>query len=215
MKYYKEALSSHQMRLMKQLGPFLSAQGFYLAGGTAIALMLGHRKSVDLDWFSPMSIRKPASWSIKIKNIGMIPSDINVDEGTFYATINKVRISIIEYPYRIISPTIEWKDAGCTLASLDDLTCMKLSAIASRGSKKDFIDIYALKRKYSTLQQMMNMYKKKFQEADLFPVLRGLSYFDDADKERMPRMLWNVTWKTIKKEIQKELDKYLKGMAHG
>jgi hypothetical protein len=210
MKYYKETLSSPQFKLLKRLGPLLSENGFYLAGGTAIALMLGHRKSIDLDWFSPVKLRKPALWADKIKASGMIPLAVNVDEGTFYATIGGVRISIIEYPYAMISPSVESKAAGCTLASLDDLACMKLSAIASRGSKKDFIDIYALAKKHSSLQQMMSMYKKKFPEADLFPVLRGLSYFDDADKERMPRMLWKLSWKKVKEEILSELKKLLK-----
>ncbi|MFH0991726.1 MAG: nucleotidyl transferase AbiEii/AbiGii toxin family protein [bacterium] len=214
MKYFQETLSSPQFKLLKRLGPFLSGHGFYLAGGTAIALMLGHRKSVDLDWFSPVSIRDPASWTNKIKSAGMIPLAVNIDEGTFYATIGGVRISIIEYPYTIISPLVEWKSVGCSLASLDDLACMKLSAIASRGSKKDFIDVYALEKKHCSLQHMMSMYNKKFPEADLFPVFRGLSYFDDADNVRMPRMVWKVTWKTIKEEIQKELNKLIRKIEH-
>jgi len=214
MKFYQETLSSSQFKLLKRLGPLLSGHGFYLAGGTAIALMLGHRKSVDLDWFSPVRLRKPASWADKIKAAGMIPSAVNVEEGTFYATIIGVRISILEFPYAMIGPLVEWKTAGCTLASLDDLACMKLLAIASRGSPKDFIDIYALGKKHRPLEQMMALYKKKFPEADLFPVLRGLNYFDDADKERMPRMLWKVSWSEIKKEIVKNLKTYLKEIEH-
>lgn len=214
MKYYQETLTSPQFKLLKRLGQFLSGHGLYLAGGTAIALRLGHRKSVDLDWFSPVSIDEPASWAYKIKSAGMTPLSVNIDKGTFYATIGGVRISIIEYKYPMISPLVEWKAVGCALASLDDLACMKLSAIASRGSIKDFIDIYALGKKHIMLEQMMGMYKKKFPEADLFPVIRGLSYFDDADKERMPRMLWKVSWKTIKKEIQKELNNLLGKIEH-
>jgi len=214
MKYYQEILSSSQFKLLKRLGPFLSGHGFYLAGGTAIALMIGHRKSLDLDWFSPVTIRDPASWSDKIKAAGMTLSAVNIDEGTFYATIGGVRISILEFPYAMIDPVVEWKTIGCTLASLDDLACMKLSAIASRGSKKDFIDIYALGKRHRRLQQIITLYKKKFPEADLFPVIRGLNYFDDADKERMPRMLWEISWDAVKAGIVKGLKKYLKEIEY-
>jgi len=90
---------------------------------------------------------------------------------------------------------------GCTLASLDDLACMKLSAVAQRGSKKDFIDIYALLKKHRSLKQLLRLYQKKFNGADIAPVLYGLNYFDDAEKQRMPRMVWSVTWEEIKKTI--------------
>ena len=214
MKFYKEVLSSSQSRLLTRLAPFLSDRGFYLAGGTAIALMIGHRKSVDLDWFSPTRIGDPALWADKIKAVGLNPMAVNVDKGTFYATIGRVPISILEFPYAMVNRFVQWKTVGCNLASLDDLACMKLSAIASRGSKKDFIDIHALMQKHKTLRQMLSLYKKKFPEADLFPVLRGLSYFDDADKERMPRMLWKLSWDAIKKEVMKELGAYLKNIEH-
>jgi hypothetical protein len=78
---------------------------------------------------------------------------------------------------------------------------MKLSAIAQRGARKDFCDIYALGKKAFSLSQMLNFYQKKFSIRDIGSVLYGLVYFDDAESERMPRMLWDVKWREIRNTI--------------
>jgi len=88
------------------------------------------------------------------------------------------------------------------LATLEDLACMKLSTLTQRGSKKDFVDIYALGLRYFSLRDMFRLYQKKFSIEDMGHVLYGLSYFDDADKERLPKMFWDTDWRTIKKTIQ-------------
>lgn len=79
---------------------------------------------------------------------------------------------------------------------------MKLLAVSQRGAKKDFVDLYALGQSSCSLRQMLRWYKKKFAVEDIAHVLRSLVYFDDADKERMPKMLWDVSWRTVKKTIQ-------------
>jgi len=79
---------------------------------------------------------------------------------------------------------------------------MKLSAIAQRGHKKDFVDLYALGTKSFSLKQMLNFYQKKFSLKDIGHVLFALSYFDDAEKERLPMMLWKTQWNPMKKAIQ-------------
>jgi len=92
-----------------------------------------------------------------------------------------------------------------SLASLPDLACMKLSAIVQRGSKKDFIDIFALEEKKFPLKKMLSYYQKKFGLKDIGNILYALSYFDDADKERMPNMLWKTDWNTIKRTVKDRL----------
>jgi hypothetical protein len=101
----------------------------------------------------------------------------------------------------MIKSVQHWKDMDCDLAALEDLACMKLSAIAQRGARKDFCDLYALGTMSFSLQQMLRFYQKKFGIRDIGSVLYGLVYFDDAENERMPRMLWNVNWRDIKKTI--------------
>ena len=207
MKFHKEILSPSQLKLLERLGPFLSEQGFYLSGGTAIALMLGHRKSVDLDWFTPVTMGDVQAWVGKIKGLHINVTAASVATGTLHARANGVRISLLEYPYVMLRPVAKLKSPGCFIASLDDLACMKLSAIAQRGSKKDFIDVYGLMKKHKSLKQMFRLYQKKFAGNDIAPVLYGLAYFDDADKERMPQMLWKVKWPEIKQEILTALRK--------
>ena len=88
------------------------------------------------------------------------------------------------------------------MASMEDIACMKLSAVAQRGSKKDFIDIYALGLRHFSLKEMLQLYQKKYAVRDIAHVLYGLTYFDDAERERMPKMFWSINWKTVKKTIQ-------------
>jgi predicted nucleotidyltransferase component of viral defense system len=91
---------------------------------------------------------------------------------------------------------------NCSLASLEDLACMKLSAISQRGARKDFCDIFALGVKQFELKEMLEFYRRKFKIQDVGHVLYGLTYFDDAENERMPRMLWDVKWREIKETIK-------------
>jgi hypothetical protein len=79
---------------------------------------------------------------------------------------------------------------------------MKLAAIAQRGAKKDFIDIYALGKYGFTLRQMFVLYRKKFAIDNIAHLTRSLNYFDDASKERMPKMIWDTNWRSVKKTIQ-------------
>lgn len=175
---------------------------FYLGGGTAIAFYIGHRHSVDLDWFTGEGITDALILAQNIRDEGMPFITGEVERGTLHGTISGIRVSFLEYRYPLLKPNISWPKFGCLIASLDDLACMKLSAIAQRGSKKDFVDIYALGLKYLSLREMLRLYQQKYSVEDIAHILYGLSYFDDADKERMPKMFWNIDWRTIKKTIQ-------------
>jgi hypothetical protein len=122
--------------------------------------------------------------------------------GTLHGSISGVRLTFLEFQYPLLKPPVQWKEMDCWLASPEDLACMKLSAIAQRGARKDFCDIYALGTKKFTLKEMLDLYCQKFSLEDISPVLYGLAYFDDAESERMPKMLWDVKWADIKKSIQ-------------
>ena len=79
---------------------------------------------------------------------------------------------------------------------------MKLSAIAQRGPRKDFVDLYALVSRHRPLAEMLELYRRKFSIGDIAHVLYSLSYFDDADREPMPNLLWDIDWDSAKQEIQ-------------
>jgi hypothetical protein len=195
-------LNPLQKKILQQLGPILMRQHYYLGGGTTIAIYLGHRHSVDLDWFTEEGITDPMRLAQNIRDKGISFVTGQIERGTLHGTISGVRISFLEYKYPLLKPLIIWQKAACQLATLEDLACMKLSALTQRGSKKDFVDIYALGLRYFSLRDMLRLYQKKFSVEDMGHVLYGLSYFDDADKERLPKMFWDTDWRTIKKTIQ-------------
>jgi hypothetical protein len=209
MKFHTEALKAKQIKVLRQIGPLQQERGYYLAGGTALAIYFGHRFSVDLDWFIPTSMGDALILAESLR-AGLKFVTEQTAPGTLHGTVAGVRVTFLEFRYPLLAPLAKWKDMGCSLAALDDLACMKLSALAQRGQRKDFCDIYALGTEHRPLKDMLGLYRRKFNVQDISPVLYGLSYFEDADSERMPRMLWKVGWRTIKSTIQdwvKELGK--------
>lgn len=202
MNFYSEVLGTVQKRALRQLAPAMAQWHFYLGGGTAIALYLGHRRSLDLDWFSASQISDPMGLAQEIRDQGIAFCTGQIDRGTLHGTVSMVRVSFLEYRYSLLEPTVIWNEYDCPLAALDDLACMKLLAVAQRGSKKDFVDIYAMCLKHKSLAEMLRLYQRKYSTEDIAHLLYGLAYFDDANKERMPTMLWAVDWRTIRNAIQ-------------
>jgi len=201
MKWHLEVLRPAQQRLLGEAGMMLDRAGFYLAGGTAVALHIGHRRSIDLDWFSGESLGDVMRMAKALsEDIGFHTSE--VAPGTLHGTASGVRLSFMEYRYPLLRRLASIGRFGCRVASLRDLACMKLSAAAQRGSKKDFVDIYALLTEHGTLAAMLDSYVRKYRVSDVSHVLYGLAYFEDAEKERMPAMLWNVTWKEVKDTVR-------------
>ena len=201
MKYFVAGLPKKQIKVLKALGPHMAPKGFYLAGGTALAIHYGHRISVDLDWFTPEPFDDSLLLAQALRNSGLDLEIEQVSPETLHSNIQDVRVTFLQYQYPMLKSVEHWEDMNLDLASLEDLACMKLSAIAQRGARKDFCDLYALGNTSFSLQQMLGFYQKKFGIRDIGSVLYGLVYFDDAENERMPRMLWKVNWQEIKKKI--------------
>lgn len=202
MSFHGEILTDRQRKALLLLGPKTAEGGFYLGGGTAIALQLGHRRSVDFDWFLEGPIEDPLRLAGDLRSADVPFVTGQVDRGTLYGTLYGVRVSFLEFRYRLLDPLLSWEAFGCRMAGLRDLACMKLSAVAQRGSRKDFVDLYALVRSGLDLKDMLDWYRQKFDVQDIGHLLYALLYFDDADTERMPRMVWEVDWKGVKKTIE-------------
>ncbi len=202
MKFHKESLKSKQISVLRKVAPVVQPRAFYLAGGTALAVYFGHRVSEDLDWFTsdPMGDAMLLAQALRNEKLNFVIEQ--TAPGTLHGSISGVRITFLEFRYPLLKSPAQWKEMDCTLASPEDLACMKLSAIAQRGARKDFCDIYALGTKQFSLKEMVDLYRKKFNVQDISPVLYGLTYFDDAESERMPKLLWPVKWADIKKAIQ-------------
>ncbi len=110
-------------------------------------------------------------------------------------TLDGIKIDFVNYVYPWIDNVVE--EDGIRLASDKDIAAMKINAIEGRGSKKDFIDIYFLLKRY-TLEEILDLYCRKYPENSVFRALLSLSYFDDADTQMMPVMFADGSWKDIK-----------------
>lgn len=196
----ERVLSRRQLSALRELAPFLRESPFYLAGGTALALQLGHRRSVDFDWFSAHPIDDPLRLASEIGAAGARIAVARTEKGTLHGTVGRVRVSFLEYRYALLRPPLK-SGAGLCLASLEDIACMKLAAVAQRGSKKDFVDLYALGQHLS-LPEMLRLYKRKYSVSDPGHLLFALSFFDDAEAERMPTMLRACSWAVVKRTIR-------------
>lgn len=167
-----------------------------LVGGTALALQLGHRKSIDLDLFGAfdpmMSYRKI------LLDAGHVAD--GSENGTVQSLrVDNVKVDLVNYPYPWLDEPV--CENGLRLAGLRDIAAMKLSAVANRGRKKDFIDVARLLDVFS-LDEMLAFYKQKFSVYEVSFPLRGLMYFDDAEDDPMPEMFdANLTWKAVKAKV--------------
>lgn len=204
-----EVLPKRQRELFESLSQETWVNKFYLAGGTALALQLGHRKSVDFDFFIPKAFNV-----LYLKNRVKSLGDFKIyseNEDTIHGELNSIEISFFSIPYYLIDDAVEYR--SLRIASKKDIAAMKLAAVSSRGSKKDFIDMYFLLKEF-TLKQMLGFYKNKYgnNEENIYCTLKGLVYFKDADDEKMPKMFMAATWREVKKNIISAHTEYLKGL---
>ena len=200
------------LELLKKLMLLPELQDFFLVGGTALALQLGHRISIDIDLFTQKDFNTK-TLSKKLNKQFKI-TDLKDDTNTLSCNIifpekseNIIKIDLIKYSYPLIYPIIEIDKIR--LLSVEDIIPMKLSAIAGRGSKKDFFDIFYLLKSYS-FDKMFELFKKKFQNTNEFHILKSLTYFDDAELEPDPKMTEKIEWNTVKSIITNDTNKYIK-----
>ena len=202
MSFDLEVLNEQQRAIMPAIAKFTTANGFYLGGGTAVALYLGHRRSVDFDLFTRHLIEDPLVLAKVAESAGLPIADTQTARGTLHGTIQGVQVSFFEYPYPDIGKPSQWSDHSLELASLDDLACMKLAAIAQRGSRKDFIDLYAIANEHRPIPELLELYRRKYSTKDVGHVLVGLTYFEDAEAEPSPEMLHDMPWEDIKRRLR-------------
>ena len=200
-----EVLPKNQLKLFNTVAGENWISDFYLAGGTALALQLGHRQSIDFDFFKTTSLNRKM---IK-KNLGYLGTMelYSEDKDTINAGVNGIRISFFTYGIPILSDFLKYKNIS--IASLLDIALMKLAAISGRGSKKDFIDLYFL-LEYFNLSDLLKKYQKKFGEelTNIYHLLKSLVYFEDAENQPIPVMLKPMSWEEVKQFIIDEVKKY-------
>lgn len=185
------------LQLLKQLQSDPIFCGSRLVGGTALALQLGHRNSVDLDLFGSIAatsdeIRGTLSAEHQVKTIKE-SQNINI------YVVDNVKVDIVNYRYGWIDDAVV--DGAIVLAGVKDIAAMKVAAIIGRGTKKDFIDLFFLLRHFS-LQQILDLYMKKYPDGSMFIAMKSLTYFEDAESDPMPIMFENVSWEIVKESVR-------------
>ncbi|MBI4272533.1 nucleotidyl transferase AbiEii/AbiGii toxin family protein [Candidatus Uhrbacteria bacterium] len=204
-------LTLPQARFFSQLS-WTKKSGMYLAGGTALALQIGHRTSVDFDFYAQQHFRKgtlPRQFQKHI--VDHWQAKVTRDEEDTFDLIAKpdIHVSCFYYEYPLIAHYVYIH--GVAVASLKDIAAMKLIAIAQRGRHRDFVDMYYLLGIFS-LQDMIRFALEKYPLYDYFFFLRGLLYFKDAEEDddidRVKLFDTSVTWKKVKKTITEIVRNY-------
>ena len=201
---YYETIHPDTLELLKKIQSLDIFADTRLVGGTALALQIGHRKSIDLDFFGNMSA--------SLEEIALELSEfakanpLSSSKAMKFLIVDGVKVDIVNYPYGWIDcPVIE---DGIILAGVKDIAAMKLSAITNRGTKKDFIDLYFLLKRFS-FNELIDLYLKKYSDAQLFTVLKSLTYFEDAEADPLPVMKEAICWDEIKTAIVTAVNQYL------
>jgi hypothetical protein len=174
----------------------------YLAGGTALALRFGHRLSVDLDFFTPELFDQDAF----LLRLQTMPDFSLVTKGphTLHAVIQGTKVSFLGYLYPDLFPPVPFE--GVPVADPRDIACMKVSAIASRGTKRDFIDLYVASQRFG-LGEILDWFGRKYAETryNRLHILKSLTFFGDAEKDPLPHMLMPLAWEDVTRFFRKEV----------
>ena len=196
---YTQNVDAKLLELLDGLMESNTFKGFNLVGGTALALQIGHRHSVDIDMFGNSEINE-LEFAQELSQFGK-PIVLKKSKNILIYSLNGIKVDFVNYNYPLLKKveTVE----TIRLVSLEDIAAMKLNAISGRGGKKYFIDLYFLLQTFS-LKEMMGFYNKKYEDGSHFLLLKSLVYFEDAEKEEMPIMTKPTTWKKIKERILQE-----------
>jgi len=173
-------------------------KSFNLAGGTALALQLGHRISVDLDFFGDV----PFNAGEVIDAVRGIAEVTIMSQSRAILILNTggVKTDFVYYRYPLLNPVL--KIEGLRLLSTLDIGAMKLAAITNRGRQRDFFDLFFLLKRH-TLRDLMDAYNAKYDDGSEFLVIKSVIYFDDAEEDDMPNVFDPaITWSLVRKTIE-------------
>lgn len=193
---YLETVESSTLELLKKLQRLPVLEQTRLVGGTALALQLGHRKSIDLDFFGTVDCEAEY---LRESIAGIASLTILRESPHIHIYIvDGIKVDIVNYKYPWLDDVV--LEQGLRLASVSDIAAMKITAIIGRGTKKDFIDIAFLLHHFS-LEEILHFYAAKYNDSSVFMAMKSLAYFDDAEADPMPDMFVNQSWQQVKAYI--------------
>jgi predicted nucleotidyltransferase component of viral defense system len=185
--------------VLRFIGQCAFARRFYLAGGTALALRLGHRRSVDLDFFSETD---EVTWRTRYEIVqALAPLEVQVLEnvdGNLLTQVSGMHVGFFSYGYRLLEPSDSVENVA--LASLVDIGLMKLDALAGRGSRKDFYDVYAIAQEMP-LADLLSRAEAKYPHARNFELMtiESMVLFENADRDLQPDLLIDTPWPEVRR----------------
>ncbi len=204
--FHKETVEPGTLGLLKNLMLIPELEQFRLVGGTALSLLLGHRKSIDLDLFTD----KPFDGNLIVDKLNSTFNDFSFKEQKsprlFFATINNIKVDFVHtfepfnHPYEIIE--------YIRFSSLPEITALKLNAIAGRGAKKDFWDLHELLNLYS-FQDMISFYHERYPKNSDMMIIKSIPYFAEAENDLDPYSFKEISWSQIKLEITEKFNKFI------
>lgn len=205
---YSETISDSVWDLLHRLNSMTQMKFYYLGGGTALALQLGHRISEDLDFFVAEELDH-LSFERAIKSKGLDTFVLNQTHDHTELIIQSVRVDLIRerIPLKFPLKPIDSRIPNLKMADLKDIGRMKILSIGSRGCKKDFVDLYCLTRKVISLESLLTLAMEEDHGVRYSRLLflKGLVDFEEADRDADLTLLWDIGWEQVKKGLTMEV----------
>jgi len=203
------SVSESLLDTLLELNKSVLFKNYFLVGGTALSLQIGHRISEDIDLFTRQDIDKDEILAFMNKKYAKKFQIINVQNSILQIMANDIKIDFVKYDFPLIEDVKN--EAGIKYLGKKDIAAMKLLATANRGNQaKDFVDVFFLLKEMS-LAEMFDFYKQKYNQTDISAIKKSLIYFDDV-----PKSSWNAvkyinekpSTATIKRAIVNSLKDY-------
>lgn len=201
-----ETIEPATLSLLTKLQSLPQLADTRLVGGTALAMQLGHRISIDLDIFGKWDYSNDLQKVFS--SIGRTEKESGTPNGKMaFFYIDGVKVDCVSYDmYEWLEPPVE--EGGVRLAGIRDIAAMKVNAITNRGTRKDFVDLACLLERFS-LDEILEWYHAKYPDANPALALRSMAYFVDAETMPMPRMLIPFNWESCKDRICDAVRKFV------
>ncbi len=185
--------------LIQELQTLDELKEFYLVGGTALTLQLGHRNSVDIGLFTQQEFNAQELLDMLKEKYAI--EVIYRSKNSIITIINSIKVDFIRHNYAYINPPLT--EEAITFLSMKDITAMKLNAITQSGKRlKDFIDAYYLLQHFS-LTMMLDFFAIKYPQTNPLIPLKAINYFDEIDENiDPPKLLKPLPLAEIKNRIQ-------------
>ncbi|MBW1839305.1 MAG: nucleotidyl transferase AbiEii/AbiGii toxin family protein [Deltaproteobacteria bacterium] len=198
------------IRILRELSSSDYLNEFFLVGGTALALHLGHRVSIDIDLFSTNEFDAE-------KILQKLEQDFQFEmsqreTNTLLGSIKGVKVDLVTHAYPMIKPLQIFE--GIRIADILDISAMKVNAISVSGERiKDFVDLYYLLKEF-TIAEIVGCYELKYRQRNSMHAIKSLIYFEDVDVSEWPRMIKEpgLKWDTISKSIENDCIAYIKNL---